>query len=137
MQKRQIVHKIKFGNKDIETDKVTKKLQEQIVSYTAVKEVFENPEITYLNLVMNTDKLSFSESELIVKKLKDFDISIKNIFLNKYQDNFDLTPIKQKYPDCQIQIFPYHQQALLGKDTLLNYLKQLPGFIALSRKIHH
>jgi len=131
MQKRQIVHKIKFGNKDIETDKVTKKLQEQIASYTAVKEVFENPEITYLNLVMNTDKLSFSESELIVKKLKDFDISIKNIFLNKYQNNFDLTPIKQKYPNCQIQIFPYHQQALLGKDTLLNYLKQLPGFITL------
>ncbi len=131
IEKKEIITKIRLGKKTIETDKIRKKLQEQIHDYREVKTVFENPEKTYLHLVMNTDKLSFSESELIVKHLDQFGMKIKNIFLNKYYDGFDTSEITKKYPDCAIQVQPESNIPLLGIATLLEYLHNLPSFIAL------
>ncbi len=132
IEKKEIITKIRLGKKTYETDKIRKKLQEQIQDYREVKTVFEDPAKTYLHLVMNTDKLSFSESELIVKHLTEFGMKIKNIFLNKYFDGFDIAEIKNKYPDCGIQLQPESKIPLLGMATLQDYLHRLPAFIELS-----
>ncbi len=131
IEKRQIITKVKLGKKEIETDKIRNKLNQQIKEYKEVKAIFEDTEKTYLNLVLNTDKLSFSESELIVNNLSKFNISIKNIFLNKYHDNFDTTVIQEKYKQCGFQIFPGSEQPLLGVPVLRRYLHNLPSFIEL------
>jgi arsenite-transporting ATPase len=129
IEKRQIITKVKLGKKEIETDKIRNKLNEQIKDYREVKTIFEDKGKTYLNLVMNTDKLSFSESELIVQNLSKFNISIKNIFLNKYHDSFDISEIRDKYKQADIQVFAASNKPLLGVNVLTDYLHSLPAFI--------
>ncbi len=129
IEKREMITKVKWGKKEVETDKIKNKLQEQIKDYQAVKAVFEDSQKTCLNLVMNTDKLSFSESELIVKKLAEFNISIKNIFLNKFTEGFDTGTIEEKYKQMGIQVFPVSNTPLLGIPVLTDYLQHLPSFI--------
>ncbi len=131
IEKREIITKVKLGKKEIETDKIRNKLNEQIKEYQEIKTVFEDPEKTNLNLVLNTDKLSFSESELIVEHLNQFNIPIKNIFLNKYYDGFDKTALEEKYKNCKIQVLRNSNQALIGIPVLLDYLHSLPSFIEM------
>jgi len=131
IEKRKIISKVKFGKKEIERDKILNKLTRQIEDYQEIKSVFESPDKTCLNLVMNTDKLSFSESELIVKKLSEFNISIKNIFLNKWTEDFDTSGIQNKYAGCGFQKLAVSDTPLLGIDVLNDYLKQISSFIEL------
>lgn len=131
IEKREIITKVQLGKKEIETDKIRNKLSRQIEEYKAIKTVFENTDKTYLNLVLNTDKLSFSESELIVRNLTKFNIKIKNIFLNKYFDGFDSEIIEEKYKQCGIQILPESKEPLLSVPVLMEYLHKLPSFIEI------
>ena len=122
---------MKFGNKQIERDKIRNKLNHQIDEYHQINTVFEDHTLTSLNLVLNTDKLSFSESQLIVDKLARFNIKIKNVFLNKWVENFDTGNIQNKYAGCGFQQFPLSNTPLLGIPALTSYLKHLPSFIEL------
>jgi len=131
IEKRKIISKIKFGTKEIETDKISKKLAEQIKEYQEVDLIFRNNDKTLLNLVMNTDKLSFSESQLIVDHLKRFNISVQNIFLNKYHKSFDSSLIKNKYKNYGFQILPQSNRPLLGVSELTDYVNNLTTFIEL------
>jgi arsenite-transporting ATPase len=131
IEKRKIITKVKFGKKEIETDKIRNKLHEQIKEYKEIKAVFEDTDKTHLNLVLNTDKLSFSESELIVENLSKFNISIKNIFLNKHYEDFDTQGIEKKYLNCGFQIFPNSEIPLLGVTVLMDYLHSVKSFIEL------
>jgi len=131
IEKRDIITKIKLGKKEKETDKILNKLQEQIDDYTAIKNIFENPEKTLLNLVMNTDKLSFSESELIVNSLQEFGLDVQNIYINKYTRGFDTAQIEQRFPGRKIQLLPLSDEPLLGVERLEKYIAALPGFIEL------
>jgi len=63
IEKRKIITKVKLGKKEIETDKIRNKLFQQIEEYKKLKIIFEDSDKTQLNLVMNTDKLSFSIHE--------------------------------------------------------------------------
>jgi arsenite-transporting ATPase len=131
IEKREIITKVKLGKKVVETDKIRTKLYEQIKDYQAIQTVFEDPQKTSLNLVMNTDKLSFSESELIVKNLSEFNMTIKNVFLNKYADGFDSSKIREKYRHCGLQVLPLSEKPLLGIPALTDYLHRLPSFIEI------
>lgn len=131
IEKKKIISKVKFGNKEIERDKIRNKLNHQIDEYHQINTVFEDHTLTSLNLVLNTDKLSFSESQLIVDKLARFNIKIKNVFLNKWVENFDTGNIQNKYAGCGFQQFPLSNTPLLGIPALTSYLKQLPSFIKI------
>lgn len=131
IEKREIITKIKFGKREIEKDKIRNKLNEQIKDYQAIKSVFEDSSKTSLNLVLNTDKLSFSESQLISDNLVKFNIPIKNIFLNKCNPDFDTQPIEKKYSNCGFQKLPSSEVPLLGVPALSNYLKGVSEFVDL------
>ena len=131
IEKRKIISKIKFGNKEIETDKIRNKLTEQIKDYKEIEQVFKNPDKTLLNLVMNPDKLSFSESILIVEHLKKFNIPIQNLFLNKYNNQFDISHIQKQFSDTNLQLLPESNKPLIGVSELINYINKLATFIEL------
>ena len=131
IEKREIIARVKLGKKEIETDKIRKKLNKQIEDYKTIKQVFRDKTKTSLNLVMNTDKLSFSESQLIVDNLGKFGITISNVFLNKWYPGFDSTAIKKKYAGYGFQLFPESKIPLLGVKILTGYLKQFDSFIEL------
>ncbi len=128
IRKREIITKVKLGNKEFERDKILNRLVKQTDSYKVVKNIFEDQSKTILNLVMNPDKLSFSESELIVNKLHDFDLNIGNLVINKYYPGFSTKKIKHNFKYKGIQLFPLSEKPLLGIDVLNNYLNSLESF---------
>jgi len=129
LKKKEIMTKIQFGKKEVEQDKILNNLNIQIKSYSNVKTVFENEAQTVLNLVMNTDKLSFSESSLIVENLHEFNLRISNLFLNKYFDGFNTKEIENNFNFKGMQIFPNNTLPLLGLETLSQYLNSIDNFI--------
>lgn len=131
IEKRKIITRIKFGNKEIEKDKILNKLNQQISDYKAIKDIFGDSNKTCLNLVLNTDKLSFSESQLIMDYLGKFNIPIKNIFLNKYTAGFDTSSIDEKYAYYGFQKFPESDIPLIGVPALTYYLEGINQFIDL------
>jgi len=130
LEKKEIISRVKLGKKEIETDKIKRKLLQQIDTYRALQKIFRDSNQTLLNLVLNTDKLSFSESQLIVNHLKKYDMRISNIFLNKYYEGFDMTTIRQQYTDYGFQIMPQSPVPLLGVPKLSAYLTQIDSFIS-------
>ncbi len=131
IEKKEIISRVKFGKKEIETDKIRNKLNKQIKDYKSIKAVFRDKSKTSLNLVMNTDKLSFSESQLIVDSLAKFDIAISNLFLNKWHQGFDYSEIKKKYKNYGFQLFPESETPLLGVPALADYLSRIDKFVML------
>jgi len=132
IEKKKIITKIKLGTKEIERDKILNKLTLQIEQYSNVKSVFENKAKTILNIVMNPDKLSFSESSLIVNKLKSFNLSTNNLIINKSVNGFDTSEIERYFDYKHLQIFPQSAVPLLGLTTLESYLKTIDSFSLVS-----
>ncbi len=125
IRKREIITKIKLGKKEFERDKLLNKLNQQISVYSEVKTTFENKEQTKINLVLNPDKLSFSESELIMKKLDEFNLPISEIVVNKYISGYSLNRIKETFENTDLRILPLSEKPLLGLDSLENYLRSV------------
>lgn len=131
IEKRKIITKVKLGTREIERDKILSKIHEQIAEYKGIKSVFQDGSKTILNLVLNTDKLSFAESQLIMERLSKFNISLKNIFINKCYPTYDTKPIEEKYAHCGFQKFPESKAPLLGIPALTDYLHSIPSFIPM------
>ncbi len=125
IKKRDIITKIKLGKKVFERDKLLNKLNEQISGYSEVKKAFENKELTEINLVLNPDELSFSESELIIKKLAEFNLTVSGIIVNKFVPGNSFNRIKETFKNIDIKIFPLSQKPLLGLDSLEKYLQAI------------
>ena len=131
IKKREIITKVKIGSKEIERDKILNKLNEQINNYNLISKNFQDDKKTIINLVMNNDKLSFSESELIVKKLGMFNLFIGNIIINKIQQDFSIYEIQKRFNHNSIKTFPISKIPLIGLLSLKNYLASgvlLEGF---------
>lgn len=125
IKKREIITKVRFGKTEIERDKILNKLNSQIGSYEKIKSEFENVELTKINLVMNPDKLSYSESELIVKKLNDFNLEISHIIINKFHSDFQYEHIKKNFNFKKLQLFKNNNVSLIGIDNLQRYLNEV------------
>lgn len=131
IEKRKIITKVKLGTKVIEKDKILSKIHEQIAEYKEIKTVFQDSDKTILNLVLNTDKLSFAESQLIMESLSKFNIPLKNIFVNKCNSSYDTKPIEEKYTHCGFQKLPDSKTPLMGIPALTDYLHSIPSFITM------
>ena len=81
-KKKEIISKIKIAGKEIEQDRVKAKLESMIGEYEKLRQEFLS-DTTRVNLVMNNDKLSFSEAYRIRQKLTDISIIIDRIVINK------------------------------------------------------
>ncbi len=120
IEKKQIITKIKYGKKNIETDKITKNLLEQSNTYQKINENLQNNTITQIVLVMNPDTLSINESIKIIEKLESLKLIPNRIMINKYQ-NQDKSIFK-RFGNIDIQYFPLNPDCLTGIDTLKKYL---------------
>ena len=121
IRKREIITRVQFGKKEIERDKILNKIHQHIDDYTRIKNIFSDKKKTYINLVMNPDKLSFSESQLIVARLQEYGLDIHSVYLNKY-NNEDLSAILEKFSKYSLFKLPQSDQPLLGMEALRSYL---------------
>ena len=125
IKKREIISRIKFGKKEIEQDKILNKLNTQIVNYEKMKLFFTNQQKTRINLVLNPDKLSLSESLLIRQRLKEQGIDLNELILNKF-NNENLSHLRDSFPELKIKKLPASSEPLIGAPNLNKYLQSLP-----------
>ena len=104
-KKKEIISKIKIAGREIEQDRVKAKLESLIGNYEHLQEHFM-ADTTKVNLVMNNDKLSFSEAFRIRKKLTDIGIVIDRVVINKLKEDENTPEIENEFKDQKIARLP-------------------------------
>lgn len=122
IKKREIITKVKLGKKEFERDKILNKLNAQTENYNEIIDEFEDNKKTILNMVTNVDKLSFSESELIVRNLKLFNLKVENLIVNKLPHGSSYDELREKFNHQKIQTFPLSSYPLIGLPALQHFL---------------
>ena len=120
-KKKEIISKIKIAGKEIEQDKVKAKLKSLIGNYEHLREHFMS-DTTKVNLVMNNDKLSFSEAFRIRKKLTDIGIVIDRIVINKLKEDENTPEIENEFKDQKIAKLRLAPEGLTGYEVLKDYI---------------
>ena len=128
-EKKDIISKIKIGKKEIEQDRVKEKLQVLISNYEHLRDHLIDDK-TKINLVMNNDKLSFSEAVRIKKKLSDINIHIERVVINKLNREENTDTIKAEFKDQKILSFPISEDSLSGLEALNEYIDTNQGLFA-------
>jgi arsenite-transporting ATPase len=123
IQKRELITKIKILKKEFERDKVLKKIEEQRKQYQTLKDTFEDSELTQINLVLNPDKLSHTESVRILKTLKDINISLYRTINNKMPIDSSCADFDDAFSNISMLNFPYSETPLIGIDILQQFIK--------------
>lgn len=124
--KKEIISKIKIGKKEIEQDKVKEKLKLLIKNYEHLREHFIS-DTTQINLVMNDDRLSFSEAFRIKQKLMDIGMKINTVVINKSRNNEVPDEIKKEFYSQKSILFPWSAKGLLGYEMLNEYIDSNAG----------
>lgn len=121
-KKKEIISKIKIAGKEIEQDRVKAKLKALIDNYEHLQDHFLS-ETTKVNLVMNNDKLSFSEAFRIRQKLTDIRIKIDRIVINKLKEDESIAEIEKEFKDQKISRLRLAPEGLTGYDMLKDYIE--------------
>jgi arsenite-transporting ATPase len=122
IKKRELITKIKLGRKEIERDKVLKKIDEIRRQYQKLKAIFEDPEWTQIYLVLNPDRLSQAESVRIFDALKEMGIPIYQTIQNKMGGHASCEAIEAAFSRIPRLIFPYSEKPLIGINNLAQFL---------------
>lgn len=120
--KKEIISKIKFGRKEIEQDKVKAKLEKLINNYEHLRQHFLS-DATWINLVMNNDKLSFSEACRIQHKLGQIGIAIDMVVVNKLSPGEPIDEIENQFREQQLMRLPAANTGLAGYETLKEFVQ--------------
>ena len=121
--KKEIISKIKIGGRQIEQDKVKVKLENLINNYEHLRD-HSISDATKINLVMNNDRLSFSESFRIKKKLKDIGINIDSLIINKTLNKEFPDEVRDEFNSQKIALFPLSSKSLLGYNAINEYIDE-------------
>lgn len=125
LEKKEIITKVKFGEEEVERDKIKNKLTELMDRYKSLEENFQS-ENTKTDIILNYDMLSFRESKRIKKKLNKKNLEINRLIINKVKNRSNMKEIKKKVKrefehDC-VSIYKYSDIELRGYDNLEKYL---------------
>ncbi len=125
-EKKEIVSKIKIGKKEIEQDKVKAKLKTLINTYEHLRDHLTAAN-TKINLVLNVDRLSFSEAVRIKKKLSDIGMHIDRVVINKLKDGESTDAITAEFNDQKIRSFPLSEKNFSGLEGINAYISSNMG----------
>ena len=123
--KKEIISKIKVGRKSIETDRVKEKLNALIQTHTHLKSHFMSAH-THVHLVMNSDRLSFSEALRIRKRLADIPIDIARLVVNKVGPGETAADIAGAFPRLPLSRYPLVPGGILGLSALQQFAGDHP-----------
>ena len=94
-----------------------------IKQYEELRDRFKS-DATRINLVMNNDKLSYSEAFRIKKKLSDIGIKIESVLINKSQDRVIADEVRYEFTNQKIALFPYSSKNILGYQAINAYIDE-------------
>ena len=110
-----------IGKKEFERDRIQSKLEILIRNYQTLRDLFLS-DSAKINLIMNDDRLSFSEAIRIRQKLNDIGIHLHRVVINKAQNKKIPEEISIEFKNQKINMFPYSSKHLLGLHTITEYI---------------
>lgn len=130
LKKKEIISTIKVGKKEMEQDRISSRLGSMCEQYDNLKNLFAGP-IMHVNVVMNPDKLAFSESLRIRKKLAEIDLCPANVFLNKIRPGDTIDHVMEAFADIPIHPLEMADYQVTGLTNLLAYVHGHPQLEAI------
>lgn len=121
-QKKEIISKIRIGTCEMERDRVKEKLQTLIGRHTGLRDRFLS-EDSRIHLVMNVDRLSFSEAVRIKKRLADIHIGIDRVVVNKSLPGNPIGELPETLEPHRLAVFPLASGTLVGLQAMQEYLQ--------------
>lgn len=119
LQKKEILHRIRLGPRELETDRVLGRLEQQQGFYTELRDLLANPAVSRLHLVTNPERLSEREGERIRAALAEMGLAggLQPV-LNKVQE-----PVTGPTPGNPPHL-PLAAEPLLGPAALDAFLSR-------------
>jgi len=110
IKKRDLITKVKLIRKEAETDKILNKINEMKKDYQDLKDIFEDNNQTLINIVLNPDKLSLTESTRIVPYMIVLlpVVKLSTIKCNYIHHAMIFTPPFQIFPCVSAPIQKHH-----------------------------
>jgi len=121
LDKKKIITRIKNGRQKavVETDPILAKIESMVVRYREFDSLLKDRQLTRLFAVVNPDKLSQAETELIYKELKNFGIAVSFLVLNRYQgEEYILSGLEKKYHDSRVIKLARQEKEVIGIEML-------------------
>jgi arsenite-transporting ATPase len=125
LKKKEIISTIKVGKKEMEQDRISSRLGKMSEQYCRLRKLFAGPSM-HVNVVMNPDRLAFSESLRIKEKLAEIDLFPASVFLNKIRPEDDINHVVQAFSDVPIHRLDMVDYQVIGLDNLLAYVGEHP-----------
>jgi len=124
LRKKEIVHRIQLGSRELETDRVLGRLKQQGAFYEDLRTLLENPTATRIHLVFNPEELSIRETIRICEGLKGIELDkCMHPLLNKATgEEFTLPP--ELFPGRTVPRFPLSDTPLFGLPALYGFLDE-------------
>jgi len=122
LKKKEIVHRIRLGRKEWETDRILGRLKQQGAFYDDLKTLFENPAVTRIHLVFNPDQLSIHETGRICEGLKavELDRCLHPVLNKASGEEFRLPP--ELFPGRSVPRLSLSDRPLVGLSALHAFL---------------
>jgi arsenite-transporting ATPase len=124
IEKRELITKIQLLNREVETDKVLRRLDRSREEHAALKALFEDPDRTRVQLVLNPDLLSLAESRRIVTELGKIGIGIHRLIVNKVWEGAPLESLRRELGEIPMVTIPQAPRQLIGLHVLRAYLEE-------------
>jgi len=125
IEKRELITKIQLLDREVETDKVLRRLDRSVEEHTALKELFEDTARTRIELVLNPDRLSLAESRRIVTELAKVGIGIHQLVVNKVWDGAPIEALEKEFRGLPMVTVPQSTRQLIGLEVLEAYLDEM------------
>ncbi|MBN2656994.1 MAG: ArsA family ATPase [Spirochaetales bacterium] len=119
LKKKNIITKIldSKNNKEREKDHVLLRIEKLIATYSELNRIFTDTNQTSIFLVLNPDKLSLSESKDIRDRLKDLNISLPYVILNKLKNRKEIPDhMMKEFPESTIFTIEKQNDEIIGFD---------------------
>lgn len=121
LDKKKIITRIKNGRRKavVETDPILAKIECMVTRYREFDSLLKDRQLTRLFAVVNPDKLSQAETELIYKELKNFGIAVSFLILNRYRgEEHILSGLEKKYNDSMVIKLARQDKEVIGIEML-------------------
>ena len=121
LDKKKIITRIKSGREKagVETDAVLVKIESMVSRYREFDNLLKDRQLTRLFVVVNPDKLSQAETELIYKELENLGMTPSFLILNRYQGEEDiLSRLGKRYRDSRVMKLAKQDREVTGIEML-------------------
>ncbi len=121
LDKKKIITRIKNGKQKagVERDPILAKIESMVTRYREFDNLLKDRKLTRLFAVVNPDKLSQAETELIYKELKNLGITVSFLILNRYQGEEQiLSRLEDKYHDSRVIKLAKEDKEVTGIEML-------------------